>query len=126
MLHIDLKEQIEATFAELQLTSVTLHRDALDVSLANGVDLTLRIISPTEYAMSWRWGDVGMSIDTAPLHDGLATWPNHLHTLDGTAVADPVTEIGADPWRNVRTLIERLTEQPLLGHEPSFAELASD
>lgn len=126
MLHLDLKEHIEATFNESQLTSVTLRRDALELGLANGVDLTLRIISENEYSMSWRWGDVGMRIDTAPLHDKLATYPNHLHALDGTVVADPVTEIGAEPWRNVRVLIERLLEQPLLGYEPSFAKLASD
>jgi len=126
MLHIDLKEHIEATFPESQLTSVTLRRDALELSLSNGVDLTLRIISPTEYAMNWRWGDIGMSIDTAPLHDKLSTYPNHLHTLEGAVVADPVTEMGAEPWRNVRALIERLIEQPLLGYEPSFAKLASD
>lgn len=125
MLHLELKEQIEATFPESQLTSLTLHRDALELSLANGVDLTLRVVSPTEYAMNWRWGDAGMRIDTAPLHDKLATFPNHLHTLDGAVVADPVTETGAEPWRNVRALIERLLEQPLLGYEPSFAQLAS-
>jgi len=126
MLHIELKEQIEAAFDATQLASVTLCRDALELRLSNGVDLTLRVAGPSEYAMSWRWGEAVMSIDTAPLHDALRTWPNHLHTIDGNAVDDPVTEIGADPWRNVRALIERLIEQPLLGYQPSFAHLTCD
>ncbi|WP_233871203.1 hypothetical protein [Paraburkholderia adhaesiva] len=121
MLHIELKEQIETTFNATQLESVTLCRDAIDVNLANGVELTLRIGGPAEYVMSWRWGEVGMCIDTAPLHETLGTFPNHLHTPDGRTVDDPVSEIGADPWRNVSTLISRLLEQPLLGFEATFA-----
>jgi hypothetical protein len=117
MLHIELKEQIEKTFDASQLASVTLCRDALDLSLVNGVDLTLRIVGPAEYVMSWRWGEAGMCIDTAPLHETLGTFPNHLHTPDGRAVDDPVSEIGADPWRNISTLISRLLAQPLLGFE---------
>lgn len=117
MLHIELKEQIEKTFDASQLASLTLCRDAIDLSLVNGVDLTLRIVGPAEYVMSWRWGEVGMCIDTAPLHETLGTFPNHLHTPDGRAVDDPVSEIGADPWRNVSTLISRLLAQPLLGFE---------
>jgi hypothetical protein len=121
MLHIELKEQIETTFDATQLTSVKLCRDALEVSLANGVELALCIVSPSEYAMNWQWGEAQMRIDTAPLHKGLRTYPNHLHTLDGQAVDDPLTEVGGDPWRNVRALIERLLEQPLLGYEPTLA-----
>ncbi|RQH03949.1 hypothetical protein [Paraburkholderia dinghuensis] len=117
MLHIELKEPIETAFDASQVVSVTLCRDALDLSLANGVELTVRIVDPAEYVMSWRWGEAGMCIDTAPLHKTLGTFPNHLHTPDGRAVDDPVTEIGADPLRNVSTLISRLLEQPLLGFE---------
>ncbi|TAM06206.1 MAG: hypothetical protein EPN70_06535 [Paraburkholderia sp.] len=116
MLHIELKEQIETTFDNTQVVSVTLCRDALELNLANGVEMVLRIVSPTEYAMNWRWGDAAqMSIDTAPVHKSLKTFPNHFHTVDGKVVDDPVTEIGAEPWRNVRTLIERLLAQPMLG-----------
>jgi hypothetical protein len=126
MLHIELKEQIEATFDATQLASVTLCRDAVDVSLANGVELTLRVAGPAEYVMSWRWGEAAMCIDTAPLHDTLDTFPNHLHTPDGRAVDDPVSEIGADPWRNVSALISRLLAQPLLGFDASFAHEPSE
>lgn len=125
MLHLELKEQIESTFDAAQLDSITLCRDALELRLSNGVDLTLRIAGPSEYAMNWRWGEASMSIDTAPLHDTLNTYPNHLHTLDGQVADDPVTEIAVSPWHNVRALIERLLDQPLLGHESSSAYLDS-
>jgi len=125
MLHVELKERIESTFDATQLESVTLCRDALELRLSNGVDLTLRIVGPGEYAMNWRWGEAAMSIDTAPLHDTLGTYPNHLHTSDGGVADDPVTEIAASPWDNVRALIGRLLDEPLLGRAPSFAHLAS-
>ncbi len=51
MLHIELKERIETEFETARVESVTLRRDALDVRLANGVELTLRIANAREYAM---------------------------------------------------------------------------
>ncbi|MHA7237344.1 hypothetical protein ACX83E_26315, partial [Burkholderia pseudomallei] len=68
MLHIELKERIETEFETARVESVTLRRDALDVRLANGVELTLRIANAREYAMDWRWGEAAMRIDTAPRH----------------------------------------------------------
>lgn len=117
MRHIELKESIEAAFGAIPEVSATLCRDAIEVSLPNGVGLLIRVAECDEYAFEWRWGEAEMRIDTAPLHRGLATYPNHLHTPDGTVVADPITVVGAEPWRNVRTLIERLLTQPLLGYE---------
>ncbi|MGG1943758.1 hypothetical protein AB1286_02995 [Trinickia sp. NRRL B-1857] len=120
MQHIELKESIETTFGAMPEVSVTLCRDAIEVSLPNGVALLIRVAERNEYAFEWRWGEAEMRIDTAPVHRGLATYPNHLHMPDGTVVADPVSEIDAEPWRNVRMLIERLLAQPLLGYESRF------
>lgn len=120
MLHLELKENIEATFGAAHDVSVTLCRDAIEVSLPNGVALLVRIAERDEYAMNWRWGEAEMGIDTAPLHRGLCTYPNHLHTPDGEVLGDPITEIDAQPWQNVRKLIERLLVQPLLGYESRF------
>ncbi|TDG04883.1 hypothetical protein E1N52_27280 [Paraburkholderia guartelaensis] len=126
MLHIELKEQIEAAFDATQLASVTLCRDALELSLTNGVELTLRIADPSEYAMNWRWGEAAMGIDTAPVHPTLGTFPNHLHTPDGRTVDDPVSEVGVAPWHNVRRLIARLLAQPLLGFDAPFVHDLSE
>ncbi|WP_028207467.1 hypothetical protein [Paraburkholderia nodosa] len=126
MLHIELKEQIEAAFDAAQLASVTLCRDALELRLSNGVELTLRIADASEYAMNWRWGEAAMGIDTAPVHPSLGTFPNHLHTPDGRTVDDPVSEVGVEPWHNVRMLIARLLAQPLLGFDASLARDLSE
>lgn len=126
MLHIELKEQIEAAFDATQLSSVTLCRDALELSLTNGVELTLRIADPNEYAMNWHWGEAAMGIDTAPVHPTLGTFPNHCHTPDGRSVDDPVSEIGMEPWHNVRMLIARLLAQPLLGFDVAVARDLSE
>ena len=126
MLHIELKEQIEAAFDATQLSSVTLCRDALELSLTNGVELTLRIADPNEYAMNWHWGEAAMGIDTAPVHPTLGTFPNHCHTPDGRSVDDPVSEIGMEPWHNVRMLIARLLTQPLLGFDIAVARDLSE
>lgn len=121
MLHIELQEYIEAAFGETHGVTVTLCRDALEVSLPNGVALTLRVADCNEYAFGWRWGEAQMGIDTAPLHSEVGTFPNHLHTPNGNVAGDPISEIGADPRRNVRALIEALLTQPLLGYETSLA-----
>lgn len=126
MIHIDLKERIETHLDAMQCESVALRRDAIELRLSNGVELTLRFASEHEYAMTWYWGDATMSIDTAPLRRGLLTYPNHLHTPAGEVVADPITEIGAAPWHNVRALIERLLDAPLLGYEPACADPSRD
>ncbi|BAK78383.1 hypothetical protein NH8B_3634 [Pseudogulbenkiania sp. NH8B] len=115
MLHLHLKEQIEG---ELDAV-VELHQDALLVHLPNGVSAELRFLDEAQYSFNWRWGDAELRIDTAPLHPELATFPNHLHGVDGQVLADPVSMPGQTPWENANRLLKLLQQNPLLDAEPA-------
>jgi hypothetical protein len=116
VLHLELKQKIEASYGNRVPEGVTLSQDALLVSLDNGVTVEMRYLNPAEYSIGWVWGDVELRIDTAPLHRGLGTFPNHFHDADGRICADLVTRPGRPPWENVSRLLEALLENPLLIH----------
>ncbi|HEY9380820.1 MAG TPA: DUF6516 family protein [Burkholderiales bacterium] len=115
--HLDLKEKIDAHYADRLDAPVQLAQDALTLRLANGVAVELRFASEQEYAMAWQWGDAQLKIDTAPLHPDLATFPNHLHDANNSLRADPITQPGRDAWENVRNVIDALLADPLLQRE---------
>ncbi|MBV2236045.1 MAG: hypothetical protein KUL75_10950 [Sterolibacterium sp.] len=113
-LHLELKEQLETAYGTQLPAGVTLHQDALLMNFDNGLALEVRYANADEYAINWLWGDARLRIDTAPLHEGLATYPNHFHDVDEQIRPDPLTRPGAAPWDNLRRLIDALLEDPLL------------
>lgn len=114
MLHLQLKEQIEKHFAGHLNKEIVLLQDALQLSLVNGVEVEIRYFSPSEYSLRWLWGDAESRIDTAPLHPNLKTSPNHLHNTEGCVLDDPLTVHGAEPWSNVRAVLNALIQNPAL------------
>lgn len=112
-IHLDLARSIETRFAPHLATLPDLKQDALVTTFTNGVTLLIRYAAADAYSLRWHLGERELAIDTAPVHPELATAPNHLHTADGEVVADPLTRCGADPWDNVRALIEALLRDPL-------------
>lgn len=113
-LHQDLKDRLEQDYGDRLHGPVDLKQDALLLSLANDTQMEIRYATPHEYSLAWQWGDASLRIDTAPLHAGLTTWPNHLHGADGRVHADPLTVPGRDPWENVRCVLDALLADPLL------------
>jgi hypothetical protein len=109
-LHLALKEQIEARFQDRLENDVLLTQDALLATFEGGLAVELRYANPDEYSVAWTWGEALFRIDTAPVHPGLATFPNHFHPGDGTAVADHLTVPGRAPWDNIRGVLEALLE----------------
>ena len=116
-LHLELGSAVEAAFADDLDFPVEQKQDALIIRLKNGVMLTVRYAAPDAYSLRWVCGegDVESGIDTAPLHPGLATFPNHFHDADGRVVADPITRPGAHPQENLQKLIRALLDDPLFG-----------
>jgi hypothetical protein len=111
---IELKEAVDASLLPNLEEPATLCRDALMLRLNNGVVMELRFASAGEYALTWRYGDAELRIDTAPVDHAVATSPHHLHDADGQVRADPVTQPGAAPLENVRALIIAILADPLL------------
>ena len=114
-LHLELGSAVEAAFEEDLDTPVEQKQDALIIRLKNGVTLDVRYAAPDAYSLRWTYGDAESGIDTAPLHRGLATFPNHFHDAGGRIVADPITHPDATPEDNLQKLIRALLDDPLLG-----------
>lgn len=114
-LHIELADRIDRTFGARLPQPVEHKQDALVVHLGNGVTLTVRYAANDAYSLRWNFGDAELGIDTAPLHRELATFPNHLHDLDGQVRPDPLTHPDDTPVTNVARVIEALLADPSLG-----------
>lgn len=113
-LHLELKQRIDEQYGSQLDGEVQLKQDALIVLFDTGLAVELRYVDPNEYSIQWSWGDAELRIDTAPLHDELTTFPNHLHDAEGRLRADPVTVAGLEPWRNLQALFDKLANDPLL------------
>ena len=114
-LHIELGSAIDAAFANDLDSPVEQKQDAMIVRLKNGVTLEVRYAAADAYSLRWQYGDAASGIDTAPLHQGLASFPNHLHDAGGRVVADPITRLDATPEDNLQRLIRALLDNPMLG-----------
>lgn len=114
-LHIALAQTVEARFGGHLKGPVRQLQDALIVELDNAVTLTIRYAESDAYSLRWTWGELEMGIDTAPVHHGLATFPNHLHDVTGQALPDPLTQPDLAPAENTARLIAALLEDPTLG-----------
>lgn len=112
--HLMLKEQLEAHYADRLNGEVRMAQDALLLSFDNGLLMEVRYYSPDEYQFNWSWGEVELRIDTAPVHTGCQTFTHHLHGDDGAIHADSVTLPGTDCWTNFSRLLDALLANPLL------------
>lgn len=119
-LHLELGAAIEAAFAKDLDAPVEQKQDALIVHLKNGVVLDVRYAAADAYSLRWVYGDAESGIDTAPLHRGLASFPNHFHDAAGRILADPVTRPDALPVDNLQNLIRALLDDPMLGVKDSI------
>ena len=116
-LHMELAAAIEETFAARLAAPVDQKQDALIISLANDVIVTVRYAAPDAYSLRWTRRGAEAGIDTAPLHRELTSFPNHLHDATGQVRPDPITRPDRTPFENVRSLIEVLLDDPTLGLE---------
>lgn len=115
-LHLELGSAIDAAFCDDLASPVEQKQDAMIVRLKNGVTLEVRYAAADAYSLRWQYGDAAASsIDTAPLHQGLASFPNHLHDAGGRVMADPITRLDASPEDNLQSLIRALLDNPMLG-----------
>ncbi|HNR61240.1 MAG TPA: hypothetical protein PKN82_08785 [Thauera sp.] len=119
----ELLAYVEREHSDQLLTPPQLTQDALTLVLRNGAVLSVRFAAADAYSMHWRTSPHAeahaLGIDTAPVHRGLATWPNHLHLADGSVTADPLTRIGEAPESNLSRVLLALAQDPLLGGGPA-------
>lgn len=114
-LHLELGSAIGQAFQDEIAGPVEHKQDVMIIRLKNGVTLDVRYAASDAYSLRWVYGEAQSGIDTAPLHPGLATFPNHLHDAAGRIVADPITRPDAPPEDNLQRLIRALLDDPMLG-----------
>lgn len=114
-IHLELAAMIEDEFLEQLDGPLERKQDALILRLNNGVRLTIRYADPVAYSLRWEYAGQEAGIDTAPLHQGLTTFPHHYHAPDGRVLADPLTSPGRAPAENLRRLLAALDTDPALG-----------
>lgn len=113
-LHLELQSKIGEHYADQLDGEMQLKQDALIAVFDTGLAIEFRYLNANEYSIQWAWGDAELRIDTAPLHRELSTFPNHLHDADARLKADTLTVPGREPWDNVRQLVDRLLQDPML------------
>lgn len=101
-----LRDRAVEVFGERLTANPQLAHDALTLVFDGGVTVQARFAGDEEYSIEWRRGERRFRIDTAPLHRGLTSYPNHFHDADGGLHADHLTRPGAAPWDNLRVVLE--------------------
>jgi hypothetical protein len=107
-IHTQLADAIVQHYGERLTQPPQLTQDALTLAFDSGLLVQLRFASAEEYSIHWSRGEQELRIDTAPLHPQLASFPNHLHDIDGTVRADMLTRPGRAPWENLRAVLDSL------------------
>jgi hypothetical protein len=99
-------DRVVEAFGERLTASPRLAHDAVTLEFGDDLAMQARFASDDEYSIEWQRGAQRFRIDTAPLHRGLASFPNHFHDADGSVHADLLTRPGAAPWDNLRAVLE--------------------
>jgi hypothetical protein len=113
-IHLELAVVIEDEFSGQLDGPLERRQDALILRLGNGVRLTIRYADQAAYSLRWEYAGQESGIDTAPLHQELATFPHHYHAADGRVLADPLTSPERPPADNLRRLLAALVSTPVL------------
>jgi hypothetical protein len=116
-IHLELAALIEEEFSGHLDGPLERCQDALRLRLNNGVQLTIRYADPLAYSLRWEYEGLEAGIDTAPLHEGLATFPHHYHGVDGQVLPDPLTSPERSPADNLRRVLSALVTSPVLRME---------
>jgi hypothetical protein len=107
-IHTQLADAIGQHYGERLTQPPQLTQDALTLAFDSGLLVQLRFANADEYSIQWSFDGRELRIDTAPLHPGLTSFPNHLHDADGTVRADTLTRPGRAPWENLQAVLDSL------------------
>lgn len=113
-LHTALVDQIIGQFGEHLDSTSEVSQDAFTLRMQNGLVLQARFASAEEYSIHWHFNNTECRIDTAPLHPGLSSFPNHLHGSDGVVRPDYFTRPGQPPQENLAAVLNAILADPLL------------
>lgn len=114
----EIAERLIEHYGERLVAVPVVAQNAVTANFDTNLSVEVHAAAGDEYSIRWRIADDFFGIDTAPLHRELATYPNHLHSPDGTVRADPFTRPGAPLWDNLRAVLEVVLHDPRLERVP--------
>ncbi|RZD15445.1 MAG: hypothetical protein EVJ47_04010 [Candidatus Acidulodesulfobacterium ferriphilum] len=102
---VKLADDINAGFKNIFKTPAEVKSDGLLLRFKDGSQLELHYPSKKEYSFNFLRGEKLFIIDTAPIHNELETYPNHIHDFDGKLIKDGITDINNEPVKNIENFL---------------------
>ena len=100
-----LADGINSKFGDILKSAAEVKSDGLLLQFKDGSRLELHYPNKKEYSFNFLKGGKTFIIDTAPIHNELETFPNHIHNFDGKLTKDEITGINNEPVKNVETFL---------------------
>lgn len=102
---IKLADDINAGFKNIFKTPAEVKSDGILLEFKDGSQLELRYPSKREYSFNFLKGEKLFIIDTAPIHNELETYPNHIHDFEGKLLKDEITNTNNEPVKNIENFL---------------------
>ncbi len=102
---IKIANDINTSFKGILKVPAEIKSDGLLLKFNDGSQLELRYPSKKKYSFNFLREGRLFVIDTAPIHDELETYPNHIHDFDGKLLKDDITDVNNDPIKNIESFL---------------------
>ncbi len=102
---IKIADDVNATFKNVLKTPVEVKSDGLLLEFNDDSQLELRYPSKKRYSFNFLRDEKSFTIDTAPVHSELETYPNHIHDFEGKLMKDNITDVNNDPIKNIENFL---------------------
>lgn len=102
---IKVANDINAAFKDTLKVPTEIKSDGLLLKFNDGSQLELHYPSKKKYSFNFLKDGKLFIIDTAPIHNELETYPNHIHDFDGKLLKDNITDVNNDPVKNVENFL---------------------
>ncbi|MHB8232568.1 MAG: toxin-antitoxin system TumE family protein [bacterium] len=102
-----LADDINSKFSNVLQSPAEVKSDGLLLQFNDGSRLELHYPNKKEYSFNFlKGGKKLFIIDTAPIHNGLETFPNHVHDFEGKLIKDEITNINNEPVENIKNFLK--------------------
>ena len=96
---------INSKFGNVLKSPAEVKSDGLLLQFNDGSRLELHYPYKKEYSFNFLRGEKVFIIDTAPIHNELETYPNHIHDFEGKLIKDKITDINNEPIKNIENFL---------------------
>ncbi|MHB1545785.1 MAG: toxin-antitoxin system TumE family protein [bacterium] len=103
---VTLAGDINHNFGNILKSPAEIKSDGLLLQFKDGSQLELHYPDKKEYSFNFlKGGKKLFIIDTAPVHNELETFPNHIHNFEGKLTKDEITNINNEPVENIKNFL---------------------